>query len=277
MQFHLRKQLVENEFQLAEFNRYNPNYITYPFTKVDMRKVESDFKLLKELEKLHVENYHKSEIPIEGDCLFLPDGQTVYFCSIHGQSGQTCKSGSFSLYNSGYVSFSCGGLDRGISFSDIYLTNERFVLPIWFFHKGYLCGGCAIYASIPCRVWRTKEGADLSGIPQVERLRKQKLKEQSETIVKLDSLGKHYQEHLPAVIIIKEGLTDDLIKSVKEKTGLCFEDSYRYVPVYWCQPIQVIQLEVLKSFEEFLVKEETDHYLEEPILVFSLNKNLQNT
>lgn len=275
MDFHQRKQLIENEIQLAEFNRQNHNYITYPFAKVDMKKVKADFILLKEYEQEHIKDYHNSEKPIVGDCIFLPDGQVVYFCSVYEDRGQTCNGGSFSLYDTGYISYS-GGLDSGISYSDIFLTDEYYVLPIWFCHNGILCANCAIYANIRCRVWKTKEGADLSGIPQVEWLRKQKLKEQSETIIKLDSLGKPYQEHLPAVIIIKEGLPDVLMEFVKEKTGLCFEDSYRYVPVYWCQPMQLYQIEVLKSFSQFVVKEENDHYLEEPLLVFSINKNFQN-
>ncbi len=261
MKFHQRKLLIENEFQLAEFNGYNPNYITYPFEKVDMKKVEADFILLKKFEKAHIEHYHTSSIPIEGDCIFLPDGQVVYFCSIISQTGQTCESGSFALYNSGHVSFSAGGLDPGILISDVYLTNEYYVLPIWFCHEGRLNGGCGINANIRCRVWKPKEGADLSGIPQVQRLRKQKLKEQGETIIKFDAFGKSYKE------------PDGLIESIAEDTGLVFEHSYRYFSIYWCQPMKLIQVDMIRSLKQFTFKEEYDFFSNEPVLKLSIKKD----
>lgn len=276
MQFHQRKQLVENETQLAEYNRDNPNYITFPFTGVDLKKVKADFILLKKFEKAHIANYHNSKLPVEGDCIFLPDGQVVYFCSVLDEKGQTCESGSFCLHNNGYVSFSAGGLDSGIALSDVYLTDEFYVLPIWFCHEGRLCAGCGIYANIRCRVWKTKEGADLSGIPQVKRLRKQKLKEQSETIIKFDALGKPYKEHLPEIIIIKEGLPEGVIETVAEKSGLDFEDSYRYVPVYWSQPMQLVQLDLLKSFKQFQFKEDFDSISHEPILILSFTEEYKS-
>ncbi len=175
MQFEERKQLVTDELQLAACNPYNPNYISWPNQKMDMQKVKDDLKLLKEFSKKFSSRVQALEIPAVGDCILLPDGQVVYFCSVYETKGQTCESGSFALSKNGFLSYS-GGLDTGIFFSDIFLTDEKYVLPIWFAHKGYLCGDSAIYANMECRVWKTKDGADLSGIPQVARLRKQKLK-----------------------------------------------------------------------------------------------------
>ncbi|WP_336876920.1 hypothetical protein [Sphingobacterium siyangense] len=233
-----------------------------------MRKVKADFKLLKEYEQEHIKDYHNSKKPIVGDCIFLPDGQVVYFCSVYDDRGQTCEGGSFSLYDTGYISYS-GGLDHGIYYSDISLTDEYYVLPIWFCHQGRLCANCAIYANIRCRVWKTKEGADLSGIPQIARLRKQKLKEQSETIVKLDSLGKPYREHLPEIIIYKDGLPDGLIELIEEETGLIFENSYRYSAIYWCQPKKLIQVDMIRSYKHFSFREECDWITHDPLLILS--------
>jgi len=272
MKFNERKQLINDELQLAACNTDNPNYVAWPDFQVDMQKVNEDLRLLKEFTKKYISRVEKVNTPVVGDCIFLPDGQVVYFCSIYGTKGQTCESGSFSLSNNGYLSYS-GGLDTGISFSDIFPTNEKFVLPIWFCHKGYLCAGSAIYANMKCRVWKTKVGTDLSGIPQVERLRKQKLKEQGETIIKFDELGKPYQEHLPEVMIIKEGLPEGLIESVAEKTGLAFENSYHWVSVYWSQPMQLVQLDLLRSFGQFLFKEESHYRTHEPLLILSIRKD----
>lgn len=270
MQFHQRKELTDNIDRLAKYNSDNPNYISYPFTEIDMKKVTSDFELLRRYARAYDES-HKSNSPSVGDCLLLPDQQVVYFCSINNDKIQTCEGGSFHLCSNGFISYS-GELDSGICLSDMELTEERYVLPIWFSHRGILCGGCGIYASIGCRVWITKPNANLSGIPQVRRLRRQKLKEQSETIEKFDAMGNSYHEHLPEVIIKKENLPDGLIQSIMEITGLDFEDSYRYVPVYWCQPMQLRQLELLKSFLQFTISEERDFNTHDLVIILSIDK-----
>ncbi|MNJ95331.1 hypothetical protein D3C87_130410 [compost metagenome] len=272
MKFHQRKVLVEDEFQLASCNTDNPNYISFPTQQVDLLKVKDDLKLLLEFRDKYLKRVVDIKTPVVGDCIFLPDGQVVYFCSIYETKGQTCESGSFSLSNNGFLSYS-GGLDTGILFSDLVPTKELYILPIWFCHKGYLCAGSAVYANIECRVWKTKSDADLSGIPQVKRLRKLKLKEQSETITKVDSIGNTFQEHLPALIIIKEGLPEGLIDNVREVTGLVFEDSYHFVSVYWSQPMTVAQLELIQSFRQFMFKETYDQISHEPLLILSISKD----
>ena len=216
---------------LAELNKYNQNYFTYSCSELNMQEVTKDFALLQEYTKAY-HRRHSKITPSVGDCLFLPDGQVVYFCSIYDSKAQTCGGGSFHLTPSGYLSYS-GGLDSGISFSDIELTNKAYVLRIWFCHRGYLCGGCGIYAHIQCRVWKTKVGANLFGIPQVETFRRRKLKEQSELITKIDGNGRKYDEYLPEIVIKKKGVSEELIREIEQTTGLIFTDTYCYVPVYW--------------------------------------------
>ena len=241
---------------LAELNKYNQNYFTYSCSELNMQEVTKDFALLQEYTKAY-HRRHSKITPSVGDCLFLPDGQVVYFCSIYDSKAQTCGGGSFHLTPSGYLSYS-GGLDSGTSFSDIELTNKAYVLRIWFCHRGYLCGGCGIYAHIQCRVWKTKVGANLFGIPQVETFRRRKLKEQSELITKIDGNGRKYDEYLPEIVIKKKGVSEELIREIEQTTGLIFTDTYCYVPVYWCQPMKLEQIKKLKSYQQFKLSEERD-------------------
>ena len=261
------KTLTNNVSDLTELNKFNPNYIPYSGASLDTEAIQLDFDLLREYTKRYESRY--SLQPSLGDSLRLPDGQIVYFCHIYNDSVQTCASGSFHLSESGFISYS-GGLDPGISFNDIKLTNEKYTLPIWFCHKGYLTGGCAIYAHIECRVWKTKESADLSGIPQVELLRRQKLKEQSETITKVDGNGREYKEHLPEIIIHKKDLPEELLEEIEHITGLKFEESYYFVPVYRCQPMKLKQIALIKNFVQLDFTERRDSY--QPLLVGKINK-----
>lgn len=265
------KNLTRDILDLKKLNQYNQNYVLCDGGQVNDELIEKDFLLLESYTIAYHSKY-TIEKPIVGDCILLPDGQYVYFCHIHEESAQTCAGGSFHLSPSGFISYS-GGLDSGIQISDIELTQEKYALPIWFSHRGYLCAGCAVNARIECRVWKTKTGADTSGIPQIERLRKQKLKEKSETIIKIDGNGKEYQEHLPEIVVKKMGLSEELLNKIAETTGLIFEDSYFFVPVYWCQPMRLEQIEKLKKFEQLIMTESTYLSIDEQILVFSLPNN----
>lgn len=265
------KNLTRDILDLKKLNQYNQNYVLYYGGPVNDELIEKDFLLL-ESYTVAYQNTYSIERPIVGDCLRLPDGQYVYFCHIHTESAQTCGGGSFHLSRSGFISYS-GGLDSGIQISDIELTVEKHVLPIWFSHRGHLRAGCAVNARIECRVWKTKSGADTSGIPQIERLRKQKLREKSETITKIDGNGREYKEHLPAIVIKKTGLSQELSNKIAETTGLIFEDSYFFVPVYWCQPMKLEQIEKLKKFDQLKMTESRSFGTGEHILVFSLPDN----
>lgn len=262
--------LTNSTDKLAELNKFNKNYFAYAGTSgiFNLKAIAEDFELLKEYSCAYQKKFIFNE-PIIGDCLQLPDGQIVYFCHIHTDSIQTCPGGSFHLSPSGFLSFS-GGLDSGISISDIELSNEKSALPIWFCHRGFLTAGSAIYARIECRVWKTKSGADLSGIPQVERLRKKILKEKSETITKIDGNGREYTEYLPTIIIKKTGVSEDLLKEIAYKTELTFEDDYFFVPVYWSQPMKLEQIERLKAFDQFKLSESQYSFDGEQVLIFTL-------
>lgn len=168
------EKLTNTAEKLAAFNQYNQNYhfkTPQPFVKNSFNYSEESkyTKMLveKDLEILNRYQANFLEVatdePRNGDALILPTGETVYFCHTLENSVQTTPGGSYNLSKSGYLSYS-GGLDSGINKNDIYLTDELTTLQIWFSHGGYLCAGSAIYAIIKTRVWKCKEGADLSGI-----------------------------------------------------------------------------------------------------------------
>jgi len=261
-------ELTKDVSSLAALNRFNQNYVLYLDAPFNQQAVKKDFLLLEQFNKAY-QKRHSVNTHSVGDCLPLPDGQKVYFCHIHDHEGQTCDAGSFHLSNTGYMSYS-GGLDAGISFDSILLTADKSALQVWFSHRGLLSGGCAIHANIESRVWITKQGADLSGIPQVKRLRRKLLKAQSETITKTDGNGRPYAEHLPEVVIKKQNLSKGLFHAVQQATGLPFEEDYYYVPVYWCQPIALQQIETLKHFPEFHFRVDFDSITYSPIWVLEV-------
>jgi hypothetical protein len=260
-------ELTNDVQSLAKLNKYNQNYTAYSGAPLQTKAISEDFELLKKYTGKYQKRYTNDK-PCLGDCLRLPDGQTVYFCHIHGTYAQTCGGGSFRLTSNGGISYS-GSLDSGITFNEIELTTEKYVLPVWFSHLGYLTGGSAIYARIECRIWKTKVGADLSGIAQVRRLKRQTLKEQSETLAKVDGNGRTYQQHLPEIMIKKNNLPEELLKEVEHATGLKFEDSHYYVPVYWCQPMKRAQIETLRKFTQFNISEEHDYSTYSPLIMLS--------
>ncbi|AIM37400.1 hypothetical protein KO02_12390 [Sphingobacterium sp. ML3W] len=265
------KTLTNTVEKLAELNATNQNYIAFYNAPVNMQKVEKDFSLLLEYSNNYQKRHTENE-PSLGDCLHLPDGQKVYFCHIWDDSVQTCGGGSYSLTKSGYLSFS-GGLDSGIRIDEMELTEETDALNIWFAHAGWLQANCSIIANIEVRVWKPKQNADLSGIPQIEKLRKQKLKEQSEKVAKVNGNGIEYFEHLPSIFINEDAVSDQLIKKIESETGLIFEKTMYFNPCYWVQPMKQKQIDKLKKFKELQIVEERTLSSYELMLIVRKNKS----
>ncbi|WP_418360143.1 hypothetical protein [Sphingobacterium detergens] len=270
----MTNQVTTTVEQLAEINKYNNNYVAYYNAPLNMKKVERDFELLQEFSKAH-KSRNSANQPRLGDCLLLPDGQKVYFCHVWDDHVQTCGGGSYHLSNGGGMDFS-GGLDDGLKISEIELTNEFDALPIWFSHEGRLRAHCAIHANIEVRVWKPKQGADLSGVPQIERLRKQKLKEQSEKQMFVTGNGVEYFEYLPSVYINENAITTDQLKTIEKETGLTFEKAMYYNPCYWVQPMTLKQIEKLKSYDFMKVEEDRVFTTHESILVVRKKEKAQN-
>lgn len=246
---------TENINQLAELNKFNQNYnfttadyLTKGFDlekepKYKIKDLTEDFNHLKECEKAYLTR--GGSLPIVGDALLLPTGETVYFCHIWDESAQTTGGGSYSLSKSGYLSYS-GGLDSGVKLNDIYLTEDFTALRIWFCHKGYLTGGCAVYANIKTRVWKCKESADLSGVPQIERHYEKIEEERAETITRTNGNGQEYTLPLPKVVIYHIAETE------AEELGKKFDLNFKKVGSHFkAQLMKTSQFEAIQKLSGF--------------------------
>lgn len=186
-----------------------------------------------------------------GDFVLLPDGQFVRFTHIWEDSIQTYTDGSFYLSKSGYLSYS-GSLDSGIKKEDLILTNDKKLGQVWFFSQGEAGGNRGVYANIEFRVYKVKKGADLSGVPQVARLKKQKHIEKSETITRINGNGQPYTMHLPEIIILKphKEYKDKFIKGeFLTLAGLKFKISHWGNAHF--QPMKITQINKLVKMYSF--------------------------
>lgn len=213
---------------LASLNQFNQNYSFktsdyFNKSKFDFNAegdriketIQKDFNLLKEYEKAFLSRGNNA--PIVGDALLLPTGETVYFCHVWDDSVQTCGGGSFSLTSSGFLSYS-GGLDSGIKKHDIYLTDDFTALNIWFCHRGYLTGGCSIDAYIKTRIWKCKENADLSGIPQIERYFAKIEEDKAEKITRINGNDQEYI--LPCPVLKVYNPTPEEVQRINKALNL---------------------------------------------------------
>lgn len=246
--------LTDTILKLAELNIYSSVYdfkaeYQQPLNfdiQSDYKKalVQKDFEILQSRIKAH----QKIKTPKVGDFLLLPDGQHVIFSHIHedGQA-QTSTGGSMHLSSSGYLSFS-GGLDSGLNLEDIEPTKQKKEGLIWFFSQNSSGASRSTQAFIPFRVWKTKEGANLDGIPQIKALKEKIYKEKSEVLTLINGNDQEYKIHLPSVCVISK-ISDAGLNHIEKKTGL------KFVPGYWgsyeAQPLkneQIVKLLLTYSF-----------------------------
>lgn len=131
---------------------------------------------------------------------------------------------------------------------DLILTDETEMRSIWIFHKGYSGADRGVYAKIAFKVYRTKEGADLTGIPQVAALVKKNFLATCETITRINGNKQPYTMPIPELVVLtlerQEG------GKVVKISGLDF------VATYWgnelrCQPTTVKQINDLLLENDF--------------------------
>ena len=139
-----------------------------------------------------------------GQVVLLPDGQIVTISHVWNDKVQTSGSqGSLYLCSGGGVSRS-GGLDSGILKSDLIPTERTHLQKCWIFHLNSSGAHRGVFWDIPFKIYTVKDGADLSGVPQVEELAKRKLQEQSETITRINGNGQPYTRHMPEIHLIPD-------------------------------------------------------------------------
>ena len=207
-----------------------------------IKKAERDLILIKD----RIKNYHNRQGFKVGEFIHLPDGQKVIISHIWDDTVQTSGGGSMHLNSGGGISFS-GGLDSGIKKTDLILTEEFDSGQIWIFHEGLSGGNRGIHYKMPFRVYKTKTGADLTGIPQVAELKKQKLIDKAEKITRINGNGQEYILPVPEIQINELG--KDL------KFGECLKISgLKFVKKYWnlqTQPMKVEQVNRLLRWNNF--------------------------
>jgi len=216
-----------------------------------IQKAERDLAIFRERSQKYLER----EGFKVGERIKLPDGQEVVISNVWEDTVQTSHSGSMHLGSEGGVSFS-GGLDSGLKKSDLVRIDEMSTTNVWIFHEGYSGGGRGVYHNMPVTMYKTKEGADLSGVPQVKELQKQKIRDKAETITRINGNGNPYTLPLPELMIVNRRGTYSSYDKVKEFpmedcviSGLSFESNgYNTLR---CQPMKLSQINRLLNDHDF--------------------------
>jgi len=181
-----------------------------------IKKAERDLSIIND----RVKNFHKRQGFKVGEFIYLPDGQKVIISHVWDDTVQTSGGGSMHLHSGGGISYS-GGLDSGIKKEDLILTDKFDSGQIWIFHEGLSGGNRGVYYKMPFRVYKPKPGADLSGIPQVAELKRQKLIAKSETITRINGNGQPYTLHMPEITItvLHDAYKNEAVKGEKLTLG----------------------------------------------------------
>lgn len=90
------------------------------------------------------------------------------FTHDHGDQLQTGGSehGSYYLFGGGGLSYS-GGLDSGVSKSDLIATPRTRHGSVWFFDEGQTGPGRGVTFTVPLRVYTLREGANTKGLGEL--------------------------------------------------------------------------------------------------------------
>lgn len=186
--------------------------------------------------------FNQKSGPRVGDYLLLPYGLYTRFTYIWDDGTlQTGGSPDNAVYisKSGYTSYS-GGLDSGVNINDIESTGDIKTGSVWFFNQGVSGAHRGKYFNIDFRVFKLKEGADISGLPQIKRHEKQLIQNQAETITRTDGNGRPYTLPLPELYLPNTEADKLNLEEVERLTGLRFSQQGGWG--YACQPLKMIQI-----------------------------------
>lgn len=200
----------------------------------------------KEILKQREVEYNKKPGARVGDFLKLPEG--IGYTRFTHDWGETIQTGNGSFYfGSGYCSFS-GGLDSGVKRADLIQTDELKNGFIWFFDNGLSGANRGKNFEIKFRVFELKEGADLSGLPQIEAFHKKQIRDKAETITRINGNGKEYTLPLPEIRVASRELNSVALDWIKKQTGLTF---IKKAWDYEVQPMKNEQITKLVSMYKF--------------------------
>ena len=197
-------------------------------------------------------NRAKLECPQVGDYLLLPYGLYTRFTHEWTDTIQTGGGSGSSYYmtGSGVCDYS-GGLDSGISKKDIEPTDEVKDGNLWFFDRGVSGANRGVYYTAKFKVWKAKEGADLTGCPQIRKHEESLVIAKSEQITLINGNGNQYTIHLPKLVIKCDIINDAAIARIQKNTGLLFTKCFGG---YECQPMTCQQITKLFCTYNFSTK-----------------------
>lgn len=123
-----------------------------------------------EILKERTESYNSIHGARVGDFLKLPNGEYTRFTEEWDDSLQTGGTNSSRGYylGNGFCEYS-GSLDSGVQKADILPTDEKKKGFIWFFKNNQAIAHNGAEFEIEFRVFSLREGADLSGLPQMRK------------------------------------------------------------------------------------------------------------
>jgi hypothetical protein len=231
---------------LKELNQNNMALVNYDYSSNKYIFIES--KIIKNFQIAIARQEARDSITTisQGDIIVLPDGQKVFVSHAHSDTVQTTGGGSFYISKGGQMSYS-GGLDSGLKISDLIKSEDKGICSCWFFEGDWSRAHSAVYANISVTVWKVKEGADLSGVPQVKRLIDAKYLEGAETITRTDGNGRPYTLPVPKLRFLN--LTDAEALSIGNSIGLTLKRLA--CNVHEVQPLKIKQVEVVKAIKGY--------------------------
>jgi len=229
---------IKNEYYLK--NSYKEIVENESFKKITAKNIE----LLKNAEY----NYNQTTGARVGDFLLLPHGEYTRFTHKWNETIQTGGgSNSYHLSNGGYISYS-GGLDSGVKYTDIEQSNNTKAGFIWIWDNGTSGADRGVHFKINFRVFTLKQGADLSGLPQIAAHAKREFLKGCETITRINGNNQPYTLPVPEIIIKAENLNEVFLTTLRENTGLEFIKSFFG---YSVQPTKLEQIAKLLLTHNF--------------------------
>ncbi len=216
---------------------------------IDWDKVKehhiADAKINLELLKQKIVEYDKRTGPRVGDYLELPYGMKTRFTHAWDE-GIQIGGGSSSFYlGKGYISYS-GGLDPSIEYKYLQDTGTKEDGMVWFFNKDWSGGGRGVNFYMPFRVFKLTPKYDPSTIWMLRDKERALYREKAETITRINGNGQQYT--LPVPEILLQGVTEQQVVEIEQKSGLKFE---QWSGCWRCQPLKITELLAVTSYPYF--------------------------
>lgn len=225
----------------------NLNIFSDKVNSITKEKIVKNIDILND--RVNSFNNRVNDIPRVGDYITIGD----YYTRVTIVSGNNIQTGggsnSFYLSMNGYLSYS-GSLDSGIKSVDIELIpNVTKKGYIWFFSEDRHEAHNAVNYEIDFRVYRVKDGADISGLYGYKKILDKIENDKLPKVELYNGNGKKYSNSIPLLYIQENNINEVALNRIYMNTDLKFE---RKRNGYICQPQsyeQYVKLLMTYSFE----------------------------